>query len=38
MPESIIVNIDVYQCLKKASNQNSTSALMLIATSDGSVL
>lgn len=38
MPESIIVNVDIYQCQKKIGNQNSTSALMLIATSDGSVL
>jgi hypothetical protein len=38
MPETIIVNIDIYQCQKKQGNQNSASALMLIATSDGSIL
>jgi chemotaxis methyl-accepting protein methylase len=37
MPETIVVSVDVYQCLKK-QGQSSASALMLIATSDGSVL
>ncbi len=38
MPETIIVNLDVYQCQRKQGNQNIASAVMLIATSDGSVL
>lgn len=32
-----MVNVDIYQCMKK-QGQSSGSALMLIATSDGSVL
>jgi hypothetical protein len=38
MPETIIVSIDIYQCLRKQSGQSNGSALMLIGTSDGSVL
>jgi hypothetical protein len=37
MPETIIVNIDIYQCQKKQGSQNSASTLVLIATSDGSI-
>jgi hypothetical protein len=36
MPDTIIVSIDIYQCLRKQGSQNSA-ALMLIATSDGSI-
>jgi hypothetical protein len=37
MPETIIVNIDIYQCQKKQGSQKSASTLVLIATSDGSI-
>lgn len=37
MSETIVVSVDIYQCAKK-QGQNNASALMLIATSDGSVL